>query len=93
MKQNTLVDVYLNALNFNDRIVVTRHAAERIIERNIDISTFILLLKRDIAPNLCVRIYECITRNGYGTQVSGYGIKIPISFNDENLKLFIRTVF
>lgn len=93
MKTKTLHDVYFNALNFNERVVVTRHAVERIIERKIDVETFILLLKRDIVNHMCERIYECITRNGSGTQITGYGIKVPVSFNEDSMKLFIRTVF
>ena len=33
MKTKTLHDVYFKALNFNERVVVTRHSVERLIER------------------------------------------------------------
>jgi hypothetical protein len=91
MKQRMLVDVHFETLNFHPRIVITRHVCERLVERKIDIANFILLLK-SIAKQLCERIYECVYR-GAGTIVVGYGVKIPLSFQQESMKLFVRTVY
>lgn len=87
----TLVDVYFKTLNFNPRIVFSKHAAERLVERKLDIEPLVIHLK-DIERNFCVKIFECVIRGGIYRN-SAFGMVTALSFNDVSKKIIVRTVY
>jgi hypothetical protein len=87
-----LADVYQKALNIHPRVNVTRHAAERLIERKIDLEQFVNVL--EIVENkICVILFETELQGVNTYMVRHKGLRVPVRVIKESLSLVITTVY
>jgi hypothetical protein len=86
-----LAAVYRKSLNFNPRIVVTKHCVDRLIDRKVDVEKFVHTLK-DIGKDM---EYAIKRYNATGKDVifKYDGVVVPVVFRADENKLYVCTVF
>lgn len=74
------------------KVTVTKHFAERMIERNIKID-LVQQAKKAIKEKLCIHIFDCCIRPNYRKVISVDGIAVGVVFCPERMQFFLTTIY
>jgi hypothetical protein len=74
------------------KIVVTKHFAERMIERRVP-TEFVPRIKAEIKRRACIHIFECCLRPNLRKIIVVDGVAVGVVFCPDTLRFFLTTIY